>query len=70
MYQKPIKGSHLRLVKGLDEIQFSYIYFFLSFSNIYASLSLFYNTANFFLKKSNINKIIYKSTYFKLFNFI
>ena len=35
MYQKPIKGSHIHFVKSFKEIQFSCLYFFLSFSNIF-----------------------------------
>ena len=44
MYQKPIKGPHLHLVKRFEEIQFSRRYLFLSSSNIFVTFSLFYNT--------------------------
>ena len=46
MYQKPIKGPHLHLVKRYEEIQFFRPYFFISSSNISIPFSLFHNKNN------------------------
>ena len=56
MYQKPIKGPRLSLVKRYEEIQFSRRYLFLSSSNMFVTFSLFYNTLSAQVLYYSMNK--------------
>ena len=56
MYQKPIKGSHLHLVRVYEEIQYSRPHLFLSSFDISVNFSLFYNTLSARVLYHSVNK--------------